>query len=199
VPVLSRLRTTNLDQLCSDCFVSMLYQRLSSPYLPDLDYSDYLVGQFYDVQAVCTTTLAAGLTTRDLPNYTPLPIPGIYVPLSPPPKSKVQCGGGQVLGAWPSQSTSPTATTPTSSAKLRRVPQSTGAAPAQTPLSCDGLSKHYGVATGDLLIATGSDNCTLPPFPVCVPAPCEVITVPRNTTWYVKGSIPFEASFVLTE
>ena len=167
----------------------MLYQRLSSPYLPDLDYSDYLVGQFYDVQAVCTTTLAAELTTRDLPNYTPLPTPGPYTPLSPPPNSSVQCPGGQVLGVWPYQSAGTATTTATTPAKLRRAPQSTTAAPSQTPLSCNGLSKQLGVATGDLVLATESDNCTLPPFPVCVPVACEVMIVPMNSTWYVRKTM----------
>jgi hypothetical protein len=54
-------------QLCSDCFVKMMYQRLSNPYLPDADFSGYLVEQFDDIQSVCSTTMA--LTTRALPTY----------------------------------------------------------------------------------------------------------------------------------
>jgi hypothetical protein len=44
-----------------------MHQRLSSPYLPDSDHSDYLVGQFSDMQSVCSTSMA--LTTRALPTY----------------------------------------------------------------------------------------------------------------------------------
>lgn len=73
----------------------------------------------------------------------------------------------------------------TPSAKLRRVPHFTSVAAALTPLGCDALSKNYGLATGDVVIATKSDNCTLPPFPVCVPAAYDVMIVPTNTEWYV--------------
>jgi len=47
----------------------MMHQRLSSPYLADSDFSDYLVGQFTDMQSVCTTTMA--LTTRTIVTYAP--------------------------------------------------------------------------------------------------------------------------------
>ncbi|KAL1963092.1 hypothetical protein VTN77DRAFT_8738 [Rasamsonia byssochlamydoides] len=60
------------SMLCSECFILMMYQHLSSPYLPDADFSDYLVDQFDDIQSVCSTTMA--LTTRVVPtyaNYTP--------------------------------------------------------------------------------------------------------------------------------
>lgn len=49
--------------LCSDCFMKMFYQRLSSDYLPDADYSEYLVDQFQDIQDVCSTTIG-NLSTR---------------------------------------------------------------------------------------------------------------------------------------
>ncbi|KUL81901.1 hypothetical protein ZTR_09536 [Talaromyces verruculosus] len=57
----------NQSMLCSDCFVKMMYQRLVNPYLPDADFSDYLVQQFDDIQQVCSTSMA--LTTRALPTY----------------------------------------------------------------------------------------------------------------------------------
>ena len=40
----------NDSMLCSDCFVQMMYYRVTSDYLPDSDYSDYLVDQFQDIQ-----------------------------------------------------------------------------------------------------------------------------------------------------
>jgi hypothetical protein len=54
--------------LCSDCFISMLYQRITSDYLPDSDYSDYLVAEFQDIQDVCSTTIAANISTRPIWN-----------------------------------------------------------------------------------------------------------------------------------
>lgn len=47
----------NNTMLCSDCFLSMFYQRLSSDYLPDSNYSDYLVSEFQGIQDVCSTTV----------------------------------------------------------------------------------------------------------------------------------------------
>lgn len=46
----------------------MFYQRMSSPYLPDSDYSDYLVAQYQDILDVCAATMPE-LIIRDLPFY----------------------------------------------------------------------------------------------------------------------------------
>lgn len=40
-------------QLCTECFIQMMRQRLSSQYLPNQDYSDYLVSQYQDILDVC--------------------------------------------------------------------------------------------------------------------------------------------------
>ena len=42
----------------------MFRQRLYSAYLPDQDYSDYLVEQYLDIQDVCTVSSMPDLTTR---------------------------------------------------------------------------------------------------------------------------------------
>jgi len=65
----------NDTMLCSDCFMKMFYQRLSSDYLPDSDYSDYLVDQFQDIQDVCSTTVG-NLSTRA---FYPYPAATTYV------------------------------------------------------------------------------------------------------------------------
>ncbi|KAK4210757.1 carbohydrate-binding module family 50 protein [Rhypophila decipiens] len=50
----SRLANLYHDNvLCSECFVQMMRVRLSSQYLPDQDYSDYLVSQYQDILDVC--------------------------------------------------------------------------------------------------------------------------------------------------
>jgi hypothetical protein len=56
------------EMLCSDCFVQLFHLRLSSNYLPDDDYSDYLVEQFQDIQDVCSTTVGA-ISTRFFAGY----------------------------------------------------------------------------------------------------------------------------------
>lgn len=56
------------EMLCSGCFVELFNLRLTSNYLPDDDYSDYLVGQFQDIQDVCNTTVGA-ISTRFFAGY----------------------------------------------------------------------------------------------------------------------------------
>lgn len=59
----------------------MFHQRMSSPYLPDSDYSDYLVAQFQDILDICKVSMPE-LVVRDLPDYEDAP--GMYdgMPLS---------------------------------------------------------------------------------------------------------------------
>ncbi|SPQ21516.1 05f4d12e-4c34-47ca-9eeb-bd15fa2afc2d [Thermothielavioides terrestris] len=64
-------RLSNLypaSMLCSDCFLKLFNLRLSSNYLPDHDYSDYLVDQLQDIQDVCSSTLGA-ISTRAWGGY----------------------------------------------------------------------------------------------------------------------------------
>ena len=46
----------------------MFHKRMSSPYLPDADYSDYLVAQYQDILDVCKVTMPE-LVLRDPPFY----------------------------------------------------------------------------------------------------------------------------------
>lgn len=54
---------------------------MSSPYLPDSDYSDYLVDQYQDILDICKTSMPE-LVVRALPYYEDAP--GMYdsMPLS---------------------------------------------------------------------------------------------------------------------
>jgi len=56
--------------LCSECFMKLFYERLGSDFLPDSDHSDYLVGQFQDIQDVCSTTIGT-VSTRGFSGYPP--------------------------------------------------------------------------------------------------------------------------------
>lgn len=53
----------------------MFYQRMSSPYLPDSDYSEYLVAQYQDILDVCKASMPE-LVVRALPYYEDAP--GMY-------------------------------------------------------------------------------------------------------------------------
>ncbi len=59
----------------------MFHQRMSSPYLPDSEYSDYLVAQYQDILDVCKASMPE-LVVRALPYYEDAP--GMYdgMPLS---------------------------------------------------------------------------------------------------------------------
>ena len=56
------------DLLCSNYFVRIFYLRVASPYLPDLDYSDYLVSQYFDIVEVCGSEMP-DILIRNLPYY----------------------------------------------------------------------------------------------------------------------------------
>lgn len=59
---------TILYQLCDNCFVGLLWNRVSSVFLADSDHSDYLIDQLQDIEDVCSTQLPE-ITIRNLPPY----------------------------------------------------------------------------------------------------------------------------------
>ncbi|KAK4555183.1 hypothetical protein LTR86_007479 [Recurvomyces mirabilis] len=116
--------------LCDPCYLSVFWWRINSPFLPDSDYSDYLVDQFQDIQDVCNVTVSDTLLR-----------------ISPP---------GYALGATPNYTlpgSTPSGSSPASSACLGQTLSSGSGA-------CDTLSTTYGVTTGDLQQITNSTTCT---------------------------------------
>ncbi|KAK8097735.1 uncharacterized protein PG998_013221 [Apiospora kogelbergensis] len=68
IPV-ADMRMANLyddDTLCNDCFIEMLYQRVTSSLLSDEDHSDYLVDQLQDIGDICSTSIR-DFTLRAVP------------------------------------------------------------------------------------------------------------------------------------
>ncbi|KAI1080828.1 hypothetical protein F5B20DRAFT_570266 [Whalleya microplaca] len=61
------------DFLCNDCFVQMLYQRVTSPFLIDFDHSDYLVDQLQDIVDICNTSIP-DITLRAPQTYPAAPL-----------------------------------------------------------------------------------------------------------------------------
>lgn len=135
-----------------------MHQRLSSPYLPNVDHSDYLVAQYQDIQDVCTTTMPA-LTTRDLPAYAAAPAPTVT----------------------PSANSITTNSTSPSKCLGQMIQPGTDAAPSGSSY-CDQLSVKYGVTTGDLQKAIGNSDCSVM-SPICMPASCSLQQVPAGASW----------------
>ncbi|KAK1996885.1 hypothetical protein LX36DRAFT_99339 [Colletotrichum falcatum] len=148
------------DILCSGCFINQLHAHVTSIFLPDTDYSDYLVDQIFDIQDVCNTTI---------PEFT-VRVPWDYDAAGP--LSSVGLGSSTTAVA--------TATSPTPAATTTCIGQTIGSAGAskrdggldwskrsspglgtRQASSCDELSSRYGVSTGALQWSTNSDTCAV--------------------------------------
>ncbi|GAB7348916.1 hypothetical protein MBLNU459_g7604t2 [Dothideomycetes sp. NU459] len=139
--------------LCSECFLSVFWWRINSPYLADTDYSDYLIEQYQDILDVCNVTFIPDSLIRAPPNYSPAPN-STYLPPGTDPASN---GTSDANATCNGQTISP----------------GTG--------GCDALSHTYGVTTGDLQAITDTDDCSAPGS-ICVPLQCTISQVPVNTS-----------------
>lgn len=148
----------------------MLYQRVTSPYLADADYSDYLVDQLQDIGDVCSTSIP-NITVRALQTYPVAPpissIAFINTSTSAAPTS-IGCAGQTISS---SKKRSPPI-------HKRDVEEST----ADAASMCDMLSNKYGLTTGDLQGISGTTDCTIS-YALCFPAPCKLMQVPSGATW----------------
>lgn len=72
----------------------MLYYRVTSNYLPDADYSEYLVDQLQDIADVCSTSIP-DVTLRELPTYDTIPT----VTSSPTSAAPVATCSGQIISS----------------------------------------------------------------------------------------------------
>ncbi|GKT95383.1 lysM domain-containing protein [Colletotrichum tofieldiae] len=183
----SRISTLyNDDLLCSECFLNMLYRRVTSEFLPDTDHSDYLVGEFQDIQSVCQTSIGP-LATRAVPLY---PYATELNETAPEPPV-IPSTGAPILGddgsPWdPEEDTSDPGIDeeiPTE----KRIPTKPNRSRSQLSRCLDGieacneLAEEYGVATGQLMYATSTEDCYSYDF-VRVPEACELLRVNAGHT-----------------
>ncbi|KAI1827702.1 hypothetical protein F4861DRAFT_535908 [Xylaria intraflava] len=182
----SQTRIANLYNdtiLCSNCFLSVMWWRINSPFLPDSDYSDYLIEQFQDIKDVCNVTVLDSLI-RALPAYAAAPTPTFLPPGTDPNENGSYTGpcNGQVIA----------------SSAVRRDDSAVHEADKQVVLpndfsgparieraasgSCDALSTKYGVPTGGLQAATASDDCSITSSSICVPLSCQISQVSAGQT-----------------
>ncbi|KAJ9138372.1 Carbohydrate-binding module family 50 protein [Pleurostoma richardsiae] len=151
--------------LCSDCFLKMFYLRMASPYLPDLDASDYHLEQYLDIVDVCQATMPE-LLVRILPLYDNVDgvwdgAPEINSTVS---SATVNCGQNITM----------------TDLQDLVVPDPT----ANGTIYCDALSTTYNVTTGDLQVAFGEPFCSPDAnfTSVCVPTGCTVMEISYNST-----------------
>ncbi|KFY96630.1 hypothetical protein V500_02364 [Pseudogymnoascus sp. VKM F-4518 (FW-2643)] len=130
--------------LCSPCFLTVMWHRINSIFLPDTDYSDYLIEQYQDIQDVCQISMPETVV-RALPAYAAAPN-ATYLPPGTDPANN-------------------------SSAPSASSGNCTGQTLSPSSSDCDSLSQQYRVTTGDLQAATNSDDCTISDT-ICVPSAC---------------------------
>ncbi|KAI0476399.1 hypothetical protein GGR56DRAFT_468019 [Xylariaceae sp. FL0804] len=156
----ANIRMANLysdDILCNNCFVNQLYARVTSPFLPDADHSDYLVDQLFDIQDICNVTLPE-FTVRLLDYYD-----------AAPPLTSTDFGTG---------ATTTTTTTSAPAATTTCAGQSITESSGKT---CDTLSTTYGVSTGSLRYFSNSDTCDTSAG-ACLPAACQLRQIESDET-----------------
>ncbi|KAL5315967.1 hypothetical protein ACEPPN_016841 [Leptodophora sp. 'Broadleaf-Isolate-01'] len=140
--------------LCSPCFLTIMWYRINSLFLPDTEYSDYLISQFQDIQDICQMQMPETVI-RALPDYALAPNT-TYLPPGTDPADN---------------STAP------SSSSGKCSSQTISASSA----GCASLSQLYGVTTGDLQAATGSDDCVVANA-TCMPSACTLNQVSSGDT-----------------
>lgn len=153
----------------------MYLQRISSPYLPDSDYSDYLISQYQDIVDVCNATMP-DLVIRAPPQYENAPPqgPGLTFGTN---NATASASNTTIQGPYPMNGTSINGTSAINNTCQGQLIQS-----STIRTGCNNLAQKYSTTTGDLQAAIGNDNCSIT-APVCVPAACTLKQVPANATW----------------
>ncbi|KAK1719373.1 hypothetical protein CaCOL14_006064 [Colletotrichum acutatum] len=178
----ANVRLANLyedDILCNDCFINQLYTRVSSIFLPDTDYSEYLADQIFDISDVCNKTV---------PDFT-VALPWDYQTAST--LSSVNVGSSTTAVATATSTAAATTTcvgqtigTAVASKRDNALDWIKRSMPGLEPRqasSCDDLSSQYGVSTGALQWFTNSETCAVSGS-VCLPQRCTLQKVGSNET-----------------
>lgn len=163
-------------QLCSPCFLTVMWYRINSLFLPDSDYSDYLIEQYQDIQDICQMAMP-DTVVRALPSYATAP----NITYLPP-------------GTDPANNSSAPSSSSGNCSDQTLSPSSAG---------CASLSQQYGVTTGDLQAATDSDDCVVVDT-TCVPSACTLSQVNSGdsceslTTAYTTNALNVSATLFLS-
>jgi LysM repeat protein len=138
------------DVLCSECFVQLMYTRLSSEYLPDHDFSDYLIDEYQDILDVCNATSnMPELVIRFPPSYDIAESPTLYFTGV---DTDLSCADGQNIIT---SSIDPNG-------------------------NCASIAQYFNVATGSIQAATKDVNCKATASSFCLPSACQLSQVPSS-------------------
>lgn len=164
-----------------------MWWRINSPFLPDADESDYLIEQYQDLIDVCNATMPSSLI-RALPSYPAAPSP-TYLPPGTDPNANLTtstgaaCAGQTISAVSGKRDDTELAERDPELYKLEEDYTGYARVKRAAAGSCDSLSQVYGVATGDLLSLTGTDDCSFNASSICVPLKCNVSQVANSDSW----------------
>lgn len=162
------------DVLCTECYIQLLFQRLSSPYLPTADdYSTYLITQYQDILDVCNYTDAMPeLIITAQPIYADAPVLMLNTTVAP-----AGCPAGQLI----------TASSLDANANCATIAQ-----------AFDVATGAVQAATGSPVCTHTTSNS------FCLPQPCALSQVPVGATCvslaaaasYVNATVNFTVTTV---
>ena len=133
------------DLYCSECFLKVWRQKLTSPFLINGTWTDYRIEQFAKLQSQCSTSMPYTTSAATL-----------YVGTPTAPTVTTAIGG---------PSTTSVTITPTCAGQV--VQQQS------EPLTCNGMSDQYNVSTGDVRYGTNNYDCGFEKT-ACFPLPCQL-------------------------
>ena len=84
-------------QLCDPCFLTVMWYRLNSVFLPDSDATDWLVEQYQDIQDICQISMPATVI-RALPDYASAPNSTYLPPGTDPADTSDNTGSSNCTG-----------------------------------------------------------------------------------------------------
>lgn len=156
----------------------MLQARLNSPYTPDSQHTDYLAAEFSEIVSYCgldnsTYTLSPSATYASYAavNYTST------TAVSTSTAVATTCAGQTI----------PTTAVEAAASKARRQLLDDSTANANVSTVCETLAVNYQVTTGDLVTASGNNDCNFTSA-LCLPQTCELLQVSDGETWLVSSS-----------
>lgn len=166
-------------QICSQCFVFKLQARLKAPYTPDSQHTDYMAAELSEIFSYCgpvnnayTLSPDATYTSYTAVNYTST------ISVSTTPAAATTCAGQTI----------PTTAIDATTFQDKRQLLDGSTTNANVSALCETLAVSYQVITGDLVIASGNNDCVFNRT-LCLPQTCELLRFyisPRRRWYYIQ-------------